>query len=142
MNDAEFEQQKQRIMRLRERWWKPLGLGWWQIEFKYVRTDFAINGSPEPDTVAYTACDWQYLHGTIRWNMPAVRDLDDLELEQAFVHEAVHILLDEVRTGTTPEDMAHGERVATTLARAFLHVRDSLQMDITLDGTSMALAKK
>jgi hypothetical protein len=129
MNDAEFDRHKQRLITLRERWWKVLGVGWWSIEFKYVRTDFAVNGKPEPDTVAYTTCDWGYLHGVIRWNMPNVADLDDDELERAFVHEAMHILINEAREDGDDWEKHH-ERVATTLCQAFLWLRDEMAMDI------------
>lgn len=135
MNDEEFERQKTRIATLRERWWKPLGVGWWDIEFKFVRTDFAVDGNPEPDTIAYTTCDWRYMHGTVHWNMPQVREIDDDELERAFVHEAVHILLQEV---LNVEQRDHHERVTTTLTKAFLWLRDELLMDINrpLNGSS------
>lgn len=130
MNDEEFEAQRQRLHVLAERWIKPIGLGWWNVEMTYVRTDFEIKGQPEPDTVGSTTSSWKYAHAHIRWNMPQVKEQTDDELERAFVHELMHIFLSETRMGADHDDwLDHEERVASTLAKAFLWLRDSLQQE-------------
>ena len=48
---------------------------------------------------------------------------NDKDLENAFVHECMHILVREMREDT--ENINHEERVCETLARAFVWVREA-----------------
>jgi hypothetical protein len=138
VTDAEYEAQRVRIRALIDRWVDALGLKWWHLDFAYTRDsgDFEVNGNPAPQAVACCAADWRYGTATVSWNMPAVARQDDDKLEMIFVHELMHIFLNEFRR-LLPEDgkldlvgrddwLAHEERVASTLARAFLWLRDDM----------------
>ena len=125
MTDAEYEAQRARIVALAERWTRPLGLGWWTITHEYERD----SGRFESDTDASSAsvlasckADWRYLKATITWNMRHLQDTSDDYLEKAFVHELMHVMLHELSVDDSHHN-ASEERVASTLANAFVWVR-------------------
>ena len=131
MNDAEYEQQVARLLALADQWVRPIGLGWWRINLAYDRegADFADSavkvGGFQSGTLARCFADWRYGTATIVWNMPDVARTSDDELESAFVHELVHVFLHEMQEGARQSvQRPHEERVATTLAKAFLWIRD------------------
>lgn len=119
MTDTEYEATRAKLIALSDKWLPMLGLKWWTVEFVYDRegTDF------EPPCVARASVRWEYLQGTLLWNMPLIATNTDEELERVFVHECMHILLHETRAGTKcdcPFDLRHEERVASLLQKAFL----------------------
>ena len=118
MNDREFAKQKRRIKALIEKWVRPIGLGQWTIKFEYSRDRLGDSHVAEYDLLAKTTCSWEYKHGMVEFSMPGVAQVDDEELERAFVHELMHIFLNEMRDWK--DDNNHEERVATELASAFL----------------------
>lgn len=132
MNDEEFERQKKRIQTLTERWLKPLGMNWGRLHIvyerdsgrfeeeraKYGRADERGTGT----CLAFCRTDWRYAESTIVFNILCVVDLDDDELDEAYVHELMHVFLNEMRE----EGIDHEERVATSLAKAFVWLRDAL----------------
>jgi len=135
MTDAEFEAQRERLQKLSERWLEPLGLKWWHVTLTYERDsgEYKVDGEPSPRSIANCAADWRYLNANITWNMLQVAEQDDEELELAFVHELMHVFLNEFRAlhgdgathGVERDDwLAHEERIASTLARAFVWVRE------------------
>lgn len=129
MTDAEFEEQKARLKVLVDRWVKPLGLGWWKIDMEYAREEYRPAKENTRDAeVAHCACDWRYGEACITWNMPKLPGLNDDELEWAFVHELMHIFLNEQRwtADNSADSLDHEERVASTLAKAFVWLRESL----------------
>lgn len=132
MDDAEYEHQKARIQALIERWLKPLGLHWGRTTFIYERDSGEFqrlrdehcgdNSGLDRPAVAFCTADWRYGQASIYFNMLVVAGEDDDVLEEYFVHELMHIFLSEMRE----EGRDHEERVATTLAKAFLWLRDHL----------------
>ena len=131
MTDAEFAAQQSRLRVLSDRWLKPLGLGWWKIDVAYAREEYRPPdhaGTSKDDSVAHCHVDWRYVEACITWNMPKLPELNDDELEMAFCHECAHILLHEMRwtADNSADSLDHEERVASTLAKAFLWLRDEL----------------
>lgn len=135
MNDAEYEEQKARIIALEQRWFGVLGLAAWKINTEFIRGDFTSDGQPAPETLATAKTHSQYMLATISWNMPIVPDHDDRELERVFLHEMMHVLVNEMRPSRednavnralTEEDAWHEERVCTMLGNAFLWTREAL----------------
>lgn len=127
MTDKEFAKEKARIERLADKWLQPLGLPWWSVKIEYSREtiDRRTDGRC---CVAQTMVDWHYLQATITFDMQAVADETDEDLERYFVHECCHILINEMREWA-PEQLEaekaadaikHEERVVTTLASAFI----------------------
>ena len=130
MNDQEFEAQTERIRVLAERWAKPLGLGWWHVRLKFERDsdEFAerTKATGAATTLAVCTADWRYMEATITWNMRLVAAQDDDELERDVLHELMHVFLKEISVDD-PNHRASEERVATTLAKAFIWIRDFVQ---------------
>ena len=129
MTDDEYETQKARIAPLIERWVKPLGLGWWKIDIAYRRERFDPKGDgerfSEGEVLGKCWANWRYGEACITLSMPAVADLKDDELETAFLHELMHVFLNETREAGD-DWLCHEERVASTLTKAFLWLRDHL----------------
>lgn len=129
MNDAEYEAQKQRLRDLSHKWVEALGLGWWNIQLEYARDNYEpAEGNTRNGELARCKTDWRYGHACITWNMLVLPGIDDEELELAFLHELMHIFLNEMRWARTndSDSLDHEERVASTLTKAFLWFRDSL----------------
>lgn len=131
MTDSEFEQERERILAFARKWAEPLGLGWWEITYEYARDDYkAPSPSYAPDTfsAAYCTADWRYGHATIVFNMPVMAQQSDSKAEKIVVHELCHVLLNEMRWARhdDADHIDHEERVASTLARAFLWLRESV----------------
>jgi len=130
MNDAEYEAQRARLKVLIDRWIYALGLGWWRITNSYDRTgeDFAdaaqVDHGFHTGVAARCYPEWRYLMATIVWNMPEVERMDDETLEIAFVHELMHIFLHELHSDDE-DHLAHEERVASMLSKAFIWARNA-----------------
>lgn len=130
MNDTEFETQQQRLHELSEKWIKPLGLGWYKIDFAYAREEYRPpkETTSKDDSLAYCHTDWRYGFATITWNMPEVANQKDDDLERAFVHELMHIFVHEMRwtADNSSDSLDHEERVCSNLTNGILWLRDSL----------------
>lgn len=71
-----------------------------------------------------TRASWEYKTAGITVNLLAVRDLDDSLLENCWVHELAHVLVNEMRAEPrTAESTAHEERVCTLIADALIWAR-------------------
>lgn len=131
MNDEEYEVQQARVQALFSKWVKPLGLGWWVIttewvrEYKNAEPKGKVFGTNERDVCLNCSASWKYGTATIRCYLPLIADMSDTELEQSIVHELMHIMVNECRVDGD-DWLDHEERVCTTLAKAFLWLRDSL----------------
>jgi len=132
VTDEEFAQQKDRIRALADRWIGPLGLHWYKIDLAYARDDYQpLGDTSRENSLAKCSTDWRYGTALITWNMPLVREQKDDDLEMAFVHELCHIFLNEMRwtASNDGDSLDHEERVASTLTKAFLWLRDHLKED-------------
>lgn len=128
MNDQEYEVQRGRLLALADRWVSAIGLGWWDIELAYARDDYEPTPNTKDTSIAQCKADWRYGHATITWNMPELPALSDEKLERCFVHELMHCFLSEARwrDGEDNDSLDHEERVATTLQKAFVWLRDGV----------------
>lgn len=126
-SDAEYDRNRDRILKLKDKWLAPLGLLWWQIELEYSREpllpDDAQDRKDDYCTLARCYAKWQYMRAKIVFNMVDVARLDDEALERTFVHECMHVLVNEMRYYGEEGGLAHEERVVCTLTNAFLWVR-------------------
>lgn len=131
MTDAEYAEQKARVERLINWWGEELGIrACWKVDYQFIRE----HARDEPDCVMETTVRWQYAHATFCVYLPVVEEQDDEDLENAVVHEYMHLLLNEMRAlrdKSDPltsvlweEERCREEHAATTLARAFIWVRD------------------
>jgi hypothetical protein len=138
MNDEEFARQKARIEPLIARWVEPIGLGWWTLTFGYCRGEFEVDGESAPQALACCTANWRYLHAYIEFNMSRVQNVDDDELERGFVHELMHVFLNETRENGK-DWLDHEERVATMLSKSFVWLRTSLAPPTVVATTSPAV---
>lgn len=133
MKDAEYEALKERIETLFDYWQARLGLKWWRVWRSYVRdaSEFRVDDERKPDTSACAEVDWRYLEATIKFNMLPCSRCEDDELEYVIVHELCHVLINETRGPELKAYQGHEERVATTLAKAFIWTRDMTRDEAT-----------
>jgi len=130
MRDKERKRQEKRVRDLVKRWIGPMGLRWWKLDVVYYadydecRQLFGKPGDASLETVMSTYASWQYLEATIDVNLQRVAKMGNDELEMTVVHELAHVLINEMREVQGEEGIEHEERVATTLARAFLWTRE------------------
>lgn len=124
MKDEDFNRQLDRIRPLADKWITPLGLKWWR------KIDIHYSDTPKensPDCVADTHVLWEYMEATITFYLLKVETISDADLEYSFVHECMHILVQEMRwqDAAKADNIHHEERVCTSLARGFLWTRDA-----------------
>lgn len=128
MTDKEYNEQKRRIQKLATKWVGPLGLKWWKINISYHREKSETPTSYMPikngEYVCFmtTTAEPNYLVARIDAYLSEIIDLNDDELEEAFVHELMHIFVSPMSTEIKKKS-GDEERVATTLSRAFRWVR-------------------
>lgn len=134
MTDAEFAKQRKRLSVLADKWITPLGLKWWKIDLVYAREPLD-SSKPGFYCQAKTSVAWEYLDAKITFAMAEIADVSDDKLEEIFVHECCHILVNEMRMWA-PEEVSkekmdeaikHEERVVCGLASAFLWTREDAQ---------------
>lgn len=133
--DREYELVRRRVRLIADRWVKPIGLGWWTVHLCFARhpSDMPRTGNPEAQDpretcVMSTHVTWQYREATITVNAEAAHEADDDALEKYFVHELVHIFLNEMREIAKDDGFAdhwidHEESVCTALAQALVWAR-------------------
>ena len=116
-----IDEQVARIEALADKWLAPLGLKQWRrITFEYClnRAEF---GTGNNEALMVVSADWRHTEAVVDVNVLYIAEQDDADLEHCFLHEMVHILLDEI---SDEEQRGHVERVTTQVARAFQWVRD------------------
>lgn len=129
MDDAAYEAQKNRVTDLIDRWVKTIGLGWWRITYRYRREFAESESASNYETKMQCEAQWKYSQACITVYVPAIAECSDDALEWLFLHECMHIFLAEMRVETSEQavhQQEHEERVASSLASAFLWLRDSL----------------
>lgn len=88
MNDKQYNQLRNKILKLLDKWVKPMGLGWYSILYVWKRD--------KPDDGVGATTDyslWMYKKITISFNMPILLEVTDKELESTVTHELCHILV-------------------------------------------------
>jgi hypothetical protein len=131
MTDAEYRIQRKRLKALQNKWHGTLGLHWWYVTYSYAREPLKSEVAEGRTCLAQTMVDWEYLKATITFDMQAIAGEKDDDLEVAFVHECIHIFVNEMRqwaeseipSGKMDEAMKHEERVVTQLTNAVIWSR-------------------
>jgi hypothetical protein len=122
MKSKDFKRQVKRLRRLAKKWAEPLGLGDWRItQYNYDDNESRRFERGDDYAMFVTYAAWQYKHATIEAYIPEVERMDDSALEEYYIHELMHIHLNEMRE----EGKGHEDRVATQLAKAFRWVRSA-----------------
>lgn len=117
LTDKRFNVQKKRVMALIKKWVVPIGLGAWNLKFYFEREPDTSSGKDSLDVLFSVTPDWKYQHAGIYCQLSVAEDIDDRELEEAFVHELMHIYVSPM---STKEKDEQEEYVVTLLAKAML----------------------
>jgi hypothetical protein len=90
MNDKEVRELTRKISKVFDKWKDILGLGGHRFSLSFERS-YCVNDS---NVIAKVSPSWQYKNHHITFFLPKINDLDtERELEEAVVHELVHILV-------------------------------------------------
>lgn len=108
MNDKECRNQIKRVKALLDKWEKPCGFRWFQIEHTFSRD----NDQEGQGTGGCTASQWQYRNAWITWFLPVIAELTDEQLEEMVVHELCHTLISPIEN--YEDKMAERTELATT----------------------------
>lgn len=117
MKKKDFKRQHARIGKMVDKWLTALGLKWWRVEVNY-------HDGGDSRVAMECWAQWQYLSARIDIYVPVVAELDDDALERTFVHECIHVLINEMRE--PDDDGKHEDRVCETLTKAIFWVRELL----------------
>lgn len=121
MSDKEYRLQLKRVKAAVDKWYRPIGLGWHQIDFEYFRTvceeDSAIAASTE--------CRWQYRTGWIKFYLPVIAELNDDKLENVVVHEFAHVLSWPLWENAGHAENKENEYATEEIARALIWAREA-----------------
>lgn len=121
MNDDDFDKQRARVDALHG-WKDRLGLGSWHITHEFARDTESLEDKSHNDAFAVCIADWRYMRATIGWNLWQISSLDDRRLELTYLHEIMHVFLDEM--AKTKGSLDHHERTAQMLALAVRWARE------------------
>jgi hypothetical protein len=131
MTDKDFKRVSKLLKQLQKKWLASLGFNRWTVKVSLYRTEKegATNCSAE------CIVAWEYQDMWLKFYGPVLAEKTDKQLEETFVHECLHGLVNETRMwakdlnpNEVQEGMHHEERVVTGLAQAILWARyDGLQ---------------
>lgn len=126
MTEAEYRRQVKRLTGRLAYWTRAFNIfNGWTIEHQMER-----DGLPAPkgegEVVACTQVQWEYLHASMLWNIPAVADRSDERLDWDICHEFCHVFVAElVNDEQYMKDHHPEERVCSTLASVLLSVHNA-----------------
>ena len=119
MTDKQFEKERKRVRRLWFKWFKPIGMGWWQVELSYDRA----RDEDEPATAGLTTTNWQYRTAAVTFFLPATAAMSEEDLEEVVVHEMVHIMCGPIQDMSSDDRREITEHTVTTIARSIMWAR-------------------
>lgn len=121
MTDKQFEKERRRVRKLWDKWFRPIGMGWWQVDLSWARE----RDEDEPATAGLTTTNWQYRTAHVTFFLPSTAELNDEKLEEVVVHELVHILCGPIQDMSTDERREITEHTVTTIARSLIWSREA-----------------
>lgn len=127
MKKAEYKRQRNRVRALANKWTHHLGMDWWhkfEIVYYARRKDVPKEHRKEGlwKAVMWTSVRWEYSDAAIHVNVPEVARQGDNDLEYIFLHECMHLFVNQCRPveGVDAYELKNEEFVCTRLAQAFL----------------------
>lgn len=114
MTDREFVAQRKRLLALMKKWREVLSLDEWLITFQPHRGAYEVEGAMGA-ALASADVRWEYRQATLAFDCEMLASHTDSEVQDTFIHEAMHVLVNEMRDDTG-SSISHEERVCTTLA--------------------------
>lgn len=113
MDDKEYRRLSRIIDKLGKTWFSTLGFNRWKVK---VRLHRGIN-EDNPKCQAKCHALWEYMDMLLEFWVEALEDMTEREVEEVFLHECCHGLVNEMREWT-PDRMCHEEHVVTQLVLA------------------------
>lgn len=74
-------------------WQVRMGLGHWDVDHVFLESFFVEEGFEDVRVCAVTESRWEYLSARVRWFLPAVVRLGEVEVDKILVHELCHVML-------------------------------------------------
>lgn len=118
-----WKAERKRIRKIANRWYRPLGLDEWRLTTRYTQGNLIVDGAVSSAAVGMASVRWQYREAELDFNLEKTAKLSDEDLEEVYIHEVMHVLLNEMRE----EGIEHEERTAQTLMFAFMRLRGALK---------------
>jgi len=118
--DKQHKEQRSRLQKLVRKWVRPLGFGWWRIDFHYSGERHPEN----PGVAGETHADWKYSHATITYYTPVIANMSDEELEHTFVHELCHLPMSGLKIEDSEAGYAVFERIVDDYAKHIIWAKD------------------
>lgn len=112
----DYELQRKRVINLADKWIKPLGLGYWNIEFDGHDSSRKSRNHDGSLTVFDCHVMPEYLSVTIEFFAPTLINISDEQLEIYFLHELMHIFMAEIQHECDDLNW-HVEQICTRLAK-------------------------
>lgn len=126
MTDKEYREQKKRVQKYIDRWFIPMGLGWFKVDMVWDRA----TKEDAPSVAAEVYTQWQYRQASVHWYLPNLATVKDDELDDIVVHEFTHILINPLTLIDKSEDLPMQHEYATeTIARAIQGARTAGEKD-------------
>lgn len=120
MTDKEYREQKKRVQKYIDKWFKTLGLGWFLVDMEWSREH-------DGEVAARTFSSWEYKSATITWFLPHLANQSDDTVERCVVHEFCHILLSGLAQNQRDTDEVLADQVneytTELVASAFIWAR-------------------
>lgn len=104
MTDKEYKEQKARVKKYIDKWFKVMGLGWFRVDMEWAREH-------DGETGARTLSSWQYRNATITWFLPQLAKYEDEVVESTVVHEFCHVLLSGLAQTQQEDDNNSGNQI-------------------------------
>lgn len=123
MTDRQFAVQKKRVDDYLHKWRNILNMWQDRLTIRYERRSH----SDHSHTIGETWASWHYRNHAITFYMPEIAEIkDDSEVEEAVLHELVHILLHAATGNYDGKNEAEREKMefavqSTTLALIWAH---------------------
>src|SRR5262245_48777434 len=96
-----------------QEWEKLLDQRWINVEHAFLES----YNHEDHHTLADTEAFWQYRHAKIRWYLPSMIRLSEAEMDEAIVHEYVHVLLSPIEGKLASRHEELSEFTVESLAR-------------------------
>lgn len=125
MTDKDFKAQKKRVLDFWNMYFSEIGMGWWAVELNWSRE----REESSPDTIALTNASWEYRNGNVTFFLPKCAEISDDQLEEAVVHEMVHIIAEGIHDLRDDQSREITEYTVTSLARAIVWARRAGRKD-------------
>lgn len=119
----QYEQAKALVLEYSKEWVERLGLDHLTFHYRFLE---AFKEDDDSETVADTACLWQYRVVTIRWFLPALCRMGAEDIRHDVLHEHIHALTASMEVELKSKHEKVCEFAVESLTLAILHAVDGV----------------